>query len=253
MVESIIMPVPCSCSTFQLLATIFMKDAGLRGKTMSYKGAIFDLDGTLVNTLEDIADAANATLIKHCFDPHPIDSYRYFVGDGLKILIERIIPHSDRTMENIVKLMKSFKEFYNVGWDRKSQPYDGIKSMVRTLNNRGVKLAVFSNKPHHFTRLNIKKFFPQNEFVCVQGQVDHLPGKPDPAGAYLIAKRIGLRSEQIVFIGDTSIDILTGIRAGMRSIGVNWGFRDSEELENSGAALIAGDPKDIINFILDSE
>jgi len=220
---------------------------------MVYKGIIFDLDGTLVNTLRDIADAANSSLKKHQFKSHPVDSYRYFVGDGLKTLVERIIPQHERTSENIYKLMETFKEIYQDSWYKKSFPYHGIESMIDTLWSRGVKLAVFSNKPHHFTRLNIDHFFHDHIFSFVQGQIDEIPKKPDPTGALMIAEQLELDREDLVFIGDTAIDIKTGKSAGMKTIGVTWGFRDQLELEENGADIIVNKPEEIINIVINGE
>jgi len=220
---------------------------------MSYKGVIFDLDGTLLNSLEDIADAANATLEKHRLKPHPIDSYRYFIGDGLQILIERIVPEQYRKKEKITMLMETFKEFYQDNWYKKSRPYDGIKSMLDTLLNRGVKLAVFSNKPHHFTELTVKWFFPFHIFSWVQGQKDTIPKKPDPAGALFIAEQLGMNSGQFVFVGDSANDMKTGKSAGMKTIGVEWGFRDRTELQENGADKIVCEPSEIVDFVLNGE
>ncbi len=217
---------------------------------MSCKGVIFDLDGTLVNSLEDIADAANATLKKHQFKPHPVESYRYFVGDGLQVLIERIIPRQERDHETIALLMAGFKEFYQDGWHKKSRLYDGVESMIDILWKRGVKLGVLSNKPHHFTELVVGRFFPSHIFTCVQGQIDGIPNKPDPAGAFLIADQLDLSAGEIVFVGDTATDIKTGKGAGMETIGVTWGFRDRLELMENGADTIISDPQDIIDFAL---
>lgn len=217
---------------------------------MSYKGVIFDLDGTLVDTLEDIADAANQTLKKHQYTPHGIESYRYFVGDGLQKLIERIIPAKDRQKETIVSMMESFKVFYQRCWCRKSQPYEGIVAMVGGLLKEEIKLGVLSNKPHSFTQLLVAKFFSENQFVSVQGQIENLPKKPDPAGAFIIADKMALNPGQIVFVGDTSIDMRTGRNAGMKTIGVEWGFRNHLELEEAGAELVVQKPHEITNFIL---
>ena len=220
---------------------------------MSYDGVIFDLDGTLINSLEDIANAANATLRRYDLNPHPVDSYRYFIGDGLQTLIERIIPQLHQDLEFVTMLMATFKELYSAGWHNKSSLYEGIGSMLNSLEAKGIKLAVFSNKPHHFTELFVERFFPATTFAYVQGQVSGLAKKPDPAGAVMIAKQLRLREERMVFVGDTAIDIETGSRAGMKTIGVEWGFRDRLELEKSGADKIVQRPREVADYVLESK
>ncbi len=215
-----------------------------------YKGAIFDLDGTLLNSLDDIADAANAALQKNGYPSHPIDSYRYFIGDGLQVLIERIIPRYENN-QNIVDLLKEdFKFFYENDWHKKSKLYDGIQSMIDALWGKGIKLAVCSNKPHLFSQRIVDHFFLAHTFVCVYGNKKQLPQKPNPTGALLIASEFNLNVNEIVFIGDSAIDIKTGKNAEMTTLGVEWGFRERSELVSNGADKIVQHPCEIINFIV---
>lgn len=217
---------------------------------MKFKGVIFDLDGTLINTLEDIADAANEVLKKHQIQTHPVDSYRQFVGDGLKMLIRRMIPAGKQTEENIDLLSRSFKDIYGQRWNRKSKPYNGVENMLKTLRENKVKLAVFSNKPDQFTHLCIEKYFHSSLFSYVRGYLDDIPKKPDPTGVFRIADQLELKPEQMVFVGDSAIDIKTGKNAGIPTIGVEWGFRDRQELEENRADRIVKHPSEITEFIL---
>jgi len=198
---------------------------------MKYKGVIFDLDGTLLDTLKDLALAANTTLASFGFPQHPMDDYRYFVGEGLKTLMRRIVPDyvvNDGQLENYIK---KFNEVYKQCWNINTAPYPGIPEMIAALSHAGVKLAVLSNKPHAFTKICVETFFPDHPFMYVYGQRDGVAPKPDPAGALDIATQMELVTESILYIGDTATDMQTGKRAGLRTIGVEWGFRDRAELK----------------------
>lgn len=216
---------------------------------MNVKAVIFDLDGTLLNSLEDIGEAANSALSRHGYATHPIDDYRYFVGDGLQTLVERIVPEEKRGVGEVEALIATFKDLYQDGWHRKSYLYEGVGEMVVRLQKAGVALTVFSNKPDAFTRLCVKHFFPLEPFVHVQGQCAAIPKKPDPAGALAIADKLGLPVEQIVFVGDSGIDIRTGKGADMTTIGVEWGFRGKKELEANGADHLVKAPWEIVDLL----
>ncbi len=215
---------------------------------MKYKGVIFDLDGTLLDTLKDLALAANTTLASFGFPQHPMDDYRYFVGEGLKTLMQRIVPDyvvNDGQLENYIK---KFNEVYKQCWNINTAPYPGIPEMIAALSHAGVKLAVLSNKPHAFTKICVETFFPDHPFMYVYGQRDGVAPKPDPAGALDIATQMELVTESILYIGDTATDMQTGKRAGLRTIGVEWGFRDRAELEKNEAWKIAATPAEIISY-----
>ena len=217
---------------------------------MKCKGLIFDLDGTLLDTLEDLAKAANATLEYFGFPIHPVDAYRYFVGEGLKILMQRIVPGDDATAEQLAEYMKKFADIYSQTWNVHSVPYDGIIEMLSSLSDAGIQLAILSNKPHEFTVLCAKTFFPENPFVFVYGQRDGVAKKPDPAGALEIAGKMGLDVSEIIYIGDTATDMQTGNSAGMKTIGVEWGFRDRAELEKNNAWKIVSTPAEVLSHAI---
>ncbi len=217
---------------------------------MKVKGILFDLDGTLLDTLEDLADAANATLAHFGFPVHPRESYRYFVGEGLKTLTQRIIPGSSATDAELYKYMQKFGEIYSQNWNAHSAPYPGITEMINSLSASGLQLAVLSNKPHAFTKVCVEEFFPEGPFRFVMGQREGVAKKPDPAGALELAEKMELSVDEILYIGDTATDMQTGNRAGMKTIGVEWGFRDRAELQKNKAWRIVSTPAEVLNYAI---
>ena len=216
---------------------------------MDIRGVIFDLDGTLLDTLEDLVDAANATLAHFGFPGHSPAAYRYFVGDGLMTLIERIVPRENRSQPEIAACMDIFLQLYEQGWDVKSRPYVGIVEMLQQLRQAGLQLGVLSNKPHAFTQLCIQRFFAADIFDFVFGQREGVPKKPDPAGAMEIAELMQLQPQQILYVGDTATDMQTGNRAGMSTMGVLWGFRERQELFENKAETIVTHPLEIVSHV----
>jgi phosphoglycolate phosphatase len=216
---------------------------------MKYKGLIFDLDGTLLDTLKDLADAANASLDHFGFPVHPEDGYRYFVGEGLKTLVRRILPDS-ATEDDVNKIMEKFAEIYAGNWNANSAPYPGISDMLKSLSDAGLQLAVLSNKPHSFTKICVDTFFPDCSFTCVYGKRDGIARKPDPVGALEIAGKMNMSVDEILYVGDTATDMQTGNNAGMKTIGVEWGFRERQELEQNNAWKIASTPEEVLSYAL---
>jgi len=214
---------------------------------MKYKGLIFDLDGTLLDTLQDLAEAANATLTHFGFSVHPKDSYRYFVGEGLHTLVQRILPDS-ATETDIKELMEKFGEIYATNWNAHSGPYPGILDMLQSLSDAGMQLAVLSNKPHKFTEICVDTLLPDCAFSFVYGKRDGIASKPDPVGALEIAEKMDLSVEEILYVGDTATDMQTGNRAGMKTIGVEWGFRTREELEENNAWKVVSTPAEVVSY-----
>ena len=216
---------------------------------MSFKAVIFDLDGTLLDTLEDLADSANRVLAAHRFPVHPVDAYRYFVGDGLQILVERILPEDERTPETVRQVALDFKEDYSRNWNVKSKMYEGVDVMLSGLQQAGLTLSILSNKPHEFTRVCVKQMLSAWTFVPLLGARPDVPIKPDPAGAVEIAARLQLDPTEILYLGDTATDMKTATSAGMYPVGALWGFRTAEELAESGAAKIISRPQQFLDLI----
>ena len=215
---------------------------------MKFKAVIFDLDGTLLNTLEDISISANNFLERHGFPSHAIDRYRYFVGDGMRLLVKRILPENSFSDEELDLYVDEYCREYARSWNVSSRPYPGIPEMLDELRKRDLKLAVFSNKPHDFTLMCVDELLG-GSFDMVQGLSRDVPPKPDPSGAFRIAESIGVPPGQIVFLGDTAVDMKTSLACGMFPAGALWGFRTEEELRGAGAKLLLKRPMEFLDLI----
>ena len=191
------------------------------------KTIIFDLDGTLLDTLADLADSANYTMEKMGYPTHPVESFKYFVGNGVPKLLERCLPEDKRTEENIQTARRIFSEHYNVHFVDKTKPYDGVAELLEKLKESGVKMAVASNKSDEFTVSLVKRFFG-NAFDMVQGGKANVPKKPAPDIVYGIMDRLRATPENTYFAGDSNVDMYTAKNAGITAIGCLWGFRTKD-------------------------
>ncbi|WP_028582683.1 HAD family hydrolase [Desulfogranum japonicum] len=216
---------------------------------MYYKAVIFDLDGTLLDTLDDLADAANHTLKQLGFPEHPVDAYRYFVGSGMHTLVERILPEDERTTQTLGTAIEIFKTQYSRNWYAKTGPYKGVSDMLDGLKECGATLCILSNKPHDFTTLCVEKLLPRWSFFKVLGQRPGVPKKPDARGALEIVEQLGMEKQQVLYVGDTSIDMQTAANAGLDSAGVLWGFRTREELQQAGAKYLVASPEELVPLV----
>lgn len=210
---------------------------------------IFDLDGTLLDTLEDLAAAGNHVLEHFNYPVHTVDEYRYFVGDGLQTLIDRIVPASVN-QEDRDNCLQLFRTFYGEHWHDRTEIYAGVETLLSTLKKAGRRLAILSNKPHDFTMMCAAHFFDKNLFELVLGQRPEVAKKPHPAGALEIARRTGAVPGSCIYVGDTKVDMTTGKAAGMFTIGVLWGFREAAELRENGADMLVKTPDDLTKAIL---
>lgn len=211
------------------------------------KLAIFDLDGTLVNSLEDITDAVNYTMKQLGCPERSISEVNSYTGDGLLELCQKALPENEQ--DKLESAIKIYSEYYNSHYTVKTKPYDGIPELLHELKERGIVLAVASNKTYAFTVDIIFKCFGRGLFSEIEGRIDGRPIKPAPDIIDTILKKTGFMPEDAVLIGDTGIDITTAVNAGIRSAGCLWGFRTREELEGSGADFIVGTPCDILSLI----
>jgi phosphoglycolate phosphatase len=220
---------------------------------MLIKAIIFDLDGTLLDTLEDIADSANSVLANYGFPTHNLDSYRYFVGNGLVKLMISALPNEkrDRAINDgtIEACVEAFGEAYARRWNAKTRPYKGVPEMLDALTARRLKLAVLSNKPDHFTKKCVSELLSPWTFDIVLGQRNGIPRKPDPAGAQEIVEYLKIAPAHMLYLGDTAIDMQTAVAAGILPVGVLWGFRPRHELEDSGAQVLLERPQEILNLV----
>jgi len=198
------------------------------------KAIIFDLDGTLIDSLDDIAKSMNDVLRELNYKVHDIKDYKKFVGDGAMILVKNSLPKNINELET-QKAFKRFLEVYELGIHHNTKPYHGIYELLSKLANTSVKLGILSNKPHEITKQYTQKLFAKYNFEEVHGQKEGVLKKPHPKGALDIAKSFNLQPEEIFFVGDTPSDIKTAKNANMKSIGVSWGFRPESELVESGA------------------
>lgn len=213
------------------------------------KAVIFDLDGTLVDSLQDLCDSANYALEKFGFPIHEKEKYKYFVGDGIPKLIERVIPRESFTQEIHTKVLKTFMERYRSHYLDKTSPYEGIVQSLCKLKEKGIKTAVVSNKADEMAQRVVDKIF-SGEFSYVTGKREDYPLKPDPALTIKIMKDLGVEPEECVFLGDSGMDMATAKNAGCVAIGVLWGFRTAEELRANGAQYLLDSPEKIAPFIL---
>ena len=209
----------------------------------------FDLDGTLLDTLADIGNAANAALLQFNLPTHPLESYRYFVGEGASRLMEKILPQACTSDEWRAQLLEAFEEEYALGWKQQTCLYAGIADLLDELTQATWPLAVLSNKPDAFTQQCVQHFLGSWPFRIVRGQQAGIPRKPDPIGMQLIAQELSLPVEALCLIGDTSVDMQTATNAGSCPIGVSWGFRKVEELQEHGARLVVDSPAELITWL----
>ena len=211
-------------------------------------GVLFDLDGTLLDTLEDLADSTNRCLARLGLPGLPTQSYRYFVGDGLANLARRVLPAERRDEATVEALKELFNRDYDGHWADKTRPYDGIAELLDELAARGRPMAILSNKPHAFTQAMVGHFFRPWSFTGVFGARESHPRKPDPAAALEICAGMGLEAAEMLYAGDTRTDMQTARNAGMFAVGVLWGFRPREELVDNGAQALVAAPQELAAF-----
>jgi phosphoglycolate phosphatase len=216
---------------------------------MPFQAILFDLDGTLIDSLADIADSCNRALAAHGYPTHPEDAYRYFVGDGVKSLLLRVLPPEARREPFLSQCMDAYVADYARGWNIKTRPYAGIPQLLDSASARGMRLAVLSNKPHPFTVQCVEAFLAGYRFDMVMGATPQFPHKPDPQGAVHIARTMNIAPAQFLYLGDTATDMQTAVAAGMVPLGALWGFRKADELLAAGAKALLESPADLLNFL----
>jgi len=215
----------------------------------TYKAVIFDLDGTLINSLQDIADSMNRVLTAKGFPTHDYESYRYFVGRGLRNLVGQTLSEEQRTDENISGLYTDLLKDYGKNCLQKTVLYNGIPELLDVLKEKSLKLAILSNKADNFTKKIAGELMSQWPFAEILGSKDGLPRKPEPTGALMVSKTLGVSPEEVLYVGDTSVDMKTAIAAGMFPVGVTWGFRTREELLENGARAIIDKPEELLDLL----
>lgn len=212
------------------------------------RGIIFDVDGTTLNTLNDLYVSFNQALKEFGLPARSKDEIRMGVGSGFKVLVDRCTP-PDTSEELKQKLGVRYGEIYSENYRKTTVPYDGIRELLQTLRDSNIALAISSNKSDRYVKGLAEKNFPDIEFVEVMGAREGFPHKPDPKGAKFIIEKMGLKKEEVMYVGDSDIDILTGKNAGAKTVGCLWGFRDRETLENAGADIILSEPLELLKYI----
>ena len=215
-----------------------------------YKACIFDLDGTLADTLESLTFSVNETLKEMGLSVITKEQCRRFVGNGAKVLMEKAIESGGGCAEDrIEEGMERYRRIFDANCTYHVIPYEGIETLLKTLKSRNIKLAVLSNKPDVQTVKVVEELFGKGMFDWIQGQKEGVPRKPDPSAALAIAESLGITAKETVYIGDSEVDIATGRAANMLTVGVAWGFRGAAELEEAGAGCIVSSPDEIVQLI----
>lgn len=214
-----------------------------------YKLVMFDLDGTLLNTINDLATATNVALSSFGYMQHELNAYKTFVGNGIYKLVERSMPSDKRNHENVLRVKAVFDEYYKLHNQDQTVPYEGIEDLLDRLNAKGIKCGVVTNKAHLYACKLIAEYFP-HQIGLVLGQREGIPHKPHPQGLIEMMTYFGVTPEECLYVGDSNVDIETAKAAGIQSIGVLWGFRGEEELIRAGADFIVQSTEEIIDIIL---
>jgi len=216
---------------------------------MNFEAIIFDMDGTLLDTLEDLADSMNQVLHRFGFSGHAPEAYKYFVGDGVDILVKRALPpeHLDEAL--VAQCVAAMREEYGLRWNKKTRPYTGIPELLDALTQRGLPMAILSNKPHDFSQIVAAKLLPKWSFELILGARPSVPKKPDPTAALEIAQAMHLSPDRFLYLGDTGTDMKTAVGAGMFPIGALWGFRQAQELSAHGARALIEKPIDLLRYL----
>lgn len=212
-----------------------------------YTHVIFDLDGTLLNTIDDLADAGNHICRAHGWPVHTVDEFKHMVGNGIPKLVERFAP-AGTDGETLAQVLAEFSAWYDAHKEDKTAPYPGIPELLAALKGQGVRMAVLSNKAHALAGPVVEHYFP-GMFDAVQGALPDAPVKPDPTLLRALMERLGARPETTLFVGDSDVDVLTGKNGGLTVAGVLWGFRDRQELEGAGADWIVHAPDQLAAIV----
>jgi phosphoglycolate phosphatase len=214
------------------------------------KLVIFDLDGTLLNTIADLATATNQALASYGYPTHDIPQYKYFVGNGINKLFERALPDEEKKQENVLKIRERFIPYYNEHLTDFTKPYPDIPELLETIQHHDIQIAVASNKYQQATSKLIPYFFPNIKFTAIFGQREGVPRKPDPTTVFDIIKIAGVNKEEVLYVGDSNVDMQTAINAGVDGIGVTWGFRPRIELEKDNPLAIVDTANEILKYIM---
>lgn len=221
------------------------------GRRLALRASIFDLDGTLLDTLADIASACNATLAKLGYPQHPLNAYATMVGNGFEVLIKRALPQ-DRQPDacDIEEITQAARAWYASHLMDQTKPYDGMAKTLADLAESGIKLGVLSNKPDQLCVKLIRHYFPSIPFVIVRGASSDIALKPDPGALLSMLEAMSIPASSACYIGDSDVDMRTAINAGVKGIGAAWGFRGRKELEDAGASVVIDSPAQLVGLTI---
>lgn len=210
---------------------------------------IFDLDGTLLNTINDLGNATNYALEALGFPPHDLSAYPFFVGNGVSLLLERVLPEDARTTRNLERLRNKFMEYYGAHLSDTTVPYPGIPELLETLTKMGIKIAVASNKYQSAVDRLVNTMFPNVKWCAIEGQRDDVPTKPDPSIVFNILGKNPTPKADVLYVGDSGVDMDTARRAAVTGVGVTWGFRPEKELRQHYADHIIHKPVELLSLL----
>jgi phosphoglycolate phosphatase len=216
---------------------------------MPYRAVLFDLDGTLLDTLRDVADSTNYVLAKSGLPQNELEAYRYLVGGGRRVLASRALPEDHRDGQTVDKIASQIEEAYSQRWAEHTVPYPGIPELLDALTERGIRMAILSNKPQQPSEVMVSRLLPRWHFDAVEGERPGVPLKPDPSGALEIARRMKLKPDEFLYLGDSATDMRTAVAANMYPVGALWGFRTAEELLEGGAKTLIQHPTDLLPLL----
>jgi phosphoglycolate phosphatase len=216
---------------------------------MNYEAVLFDLDGTLLDTIQDLTDSMNIVLRRSGFPEHSAETCKNFVGDGIEVFALRALPETHRDSATVARCVADMREEYRDRWSLKTRPYDGIPDLLDGLTLRNLKMTVLSNKPDDSTKAMVAELLPKWRFDPIMGALPSVPKKPDPTLAMEISKRLDVPPEKFLYLGDTGTDMKTATAAGMFPVGALWGFRTADELTASGAKILVEHPREVLRLI----
>ncbi|HWP97875.1 MAG TPA: HAD family hydrolase [Syntrophomonadaceae bacterium] len=210
---------------------------------------VFDLDGTLVNSLQDLANSTNYALEKNGFPQRGIDEYLYFLSDGLPMLLQRALGEN-YTEKAVLLLAADFQDYYSRHYADFTRPYARVPELLNNLQGRGIQLAVLSNKPDNFAKIIVRNLLPETTVAIIQGKTQEFAQKPDPASLLYVLQELRIPANEALYIGDSNVDIFTAHNAGVKAVGVTWGFRKKSELIAAGADYLVDSPLEILQLVL---
>ena len=216
---------------------------------MKYRAVLFDLDGTLLNTLQDIADAVNKGLGYLGFPQHDTEAYKNLVGEGREVLTKRALPENHRDNDTVHKLLAYINAEYAIHWADNTHPYPGIPELLDGLTTKDIKMTVLSNKADDLTKMSVSKMLSRWHFELIAGAKHSVPNKPDPTAALQIAKQLDISLGEFLYLGDSGIDMEMANRAGMYPVGALWGFRSAQELLTGGAKALIKQPSELLKLL----